>query len=169
MYFCAGVVPIFDIYLRLFVHAWLIFPKLINWWIAGIGVYRIFYVNQCKKREGQNNAALFCPLGVLPHLGTVQSGWFVAFRIWERYNPVVLLPSAFGKGAIWLICCIRGARRIKNTRIVDFHDSVLFLLFVFEWVSFVTSGCCCRVVVVLFVNYGLKIRIILEICLQNEH
>ena len=45
---------------------------------------------------------------------------------------------------------------------MDFHDSVLFLLFVFEWVSFVTSGCCCRVVVVLFVNYGLKIRIILE-------
>ena len=104
---------------------------------------------------------MFC---CLPHLGTVQSGCFAAFRIWERCNPVVLLPSAFGNGAIRLICCIRGARRIKNTRIVDFHDSVLFLLFVFEWVSFVTSGCCCRVVVVvLFVNYGLKIRIILEI------
>ena len=115
---------------------------------------------------GNSAIRLFC---CLPHLGTVQSGCFAAFRIWERYNPVVLLPSAFGKGAIWLICCIRGARRIKNTRIVDFHDSVLFLLFVFEWVSFVTSGCCCRVVVVLFVNYGLKIRIILEICLQNEH
>jgi len=27
MWFCAGVVPIFDVYKRLFVHARLIFPK----------------------------------------------------------------------------------------------------------------------------------------------